>query len=135
MGLRIYRSGLRSIPDICSKQGHIWRREGQQNQTYGAFGLPNVTGRKTDPHYAVDILGTPNVTEVEAAHKGIVTITGKLPNSPNAGLTVYIEHDFKNEKYRTAYMHLNKIILVKTGEEVKEGQHLAFLAQQEMHYT
>jgi RHS repeat-associated protein len=108
------------VNQTMSREGYIWRRPGQENQTYGAYDLGNsVTGRQ-EAHPGVDILGQEKYTSVRAAESGKVIAI--YENQGDAGNMVVIQHEDGGVTYRTVYMHLDKIS-VGCGS-VQEGQEI-----------
>lgn len=85
----------------------------------GVFGSQRIlNGQPKQPHYGVDV-ATPVGAKVRAPAAGVVSLA--VPDMYYTGGTLMIDH---GHGLTSTLMHLNKL-LVKEGDEVKQGQDVA----------
>ena len=96
--------------------GFIWPIVGRISGVFGSQRILNGTAKQ--PHYGVDV-ATPIGTPVRAPASGVVSLA--VPDMYYTGGTIMIDHGHGLE---STLMHLSKL-LVKQGEEVKQGQVVA----------
>jgi murein DD-endopeptidase MepM/ murein hydrolase activator NlpD len=97
-------------------QRFIWPIVGRLSGVFGSQRILN--GQPKQPHYGVDVataIGTP----VRAPASGVVSLA--VPDMYYTGGTLMIDH---GHGLTSTLMHLNKL-LVKQGDEVKQGQVVA----------
>ncbi|MBD1388448.1 M23 family metallopeptidase [Neiella sp. HB171785] len=99
-------------------QPFIWPVEGPISGVYGSQRFYNGEPRR--PHFGVDI-AVPTGTQVVAPADGVIVLW--VPDMFYSGGTMIIDHGFG---VNSTFLHLSGS-LVKTGEEVKQGQPVALV--------
>jgi murein DD-endopeptidase MepM/ murein hydrolase activator NlpD len=96
--------------------GFIWPIVGRISGVFGSQRILN--GQPKQPHYGVDV-AVPIGTPVRAPASGVVSLA--VPDMYYTGGTLMIDH---GHGLTSTLMHLDKV-LVKAGDEVKQGQVVA----------
>ena len=97
-------------------KGFTWPCTGRISGVFGSQRILN--GVPKQPHYGVDV-AVPIGTPVHAPQSGVVSLAS--PDMYYTGGTVMIDHGYG---VTSTLMHLSKV-LVKEGDEVKQGQVVA----------
>ena len=97
-------------------KGFIWPIVGRVSGVFGSQRILN--GEPKQPHYGVDV-AVPVGTPVHAPASGVVSLA--VPDMYYTGGTLMIDH---GHGLTSTLMHLDKV-LVKAGDEVKQGQIVA----------
>ena len=97
-------------------RGFIWPIVGRISGVFGSQRILN--GQPKQPHYGVDV-AVPIGTPVRAPASGVVSLA--VPDMYYTGGTLMIDH---GHGLTSTLMHLSKL-LVKQGDEVKQGQVVA----------
>jgi len=106
----------RDTDRVDFSKGFVWPIVGRISGVYGSQRILN--GQPKQPHYGVDV-AVPVGTPVRAPASGVVSLA--VPDMYYTGGTLMIDH---GHGLTSTLMHLDKV-LVKAGDEVKQGQVVA----------